>query len=194
MKGELLSQTPHWHPENAALFITWRLNGSLARQSEFLVKPALGEGRRFVALDRAMDRASTGPTWLKDARIAAVVENTLVAGCAEWGLFDLFAWVIMANHVHVLLRPHKKAAEIMCTLKSASAREANRILGRSGTPFWQAESYDRWVRDRKEFDKILRYIEWNPVSAGLVDRPEDWPWSSASERALTTSQAMGPRY
>jgi putative transposase len=70
----------------------------------------------------------------------------------------------------------------MCTLKSASAREANRILGRSGEPFWQRESYDRWVRDKKEFDKILHYIEWNPVSAGLVGRAEDWLWSSASQQ------------
>jgi len=128
-----------------------------------------------------MDRAPTGPTWLKDARVAAVVKNTLLAGGEQWGLFDLF-WVIMANHVHVLVQPHKKPADITCILKSASSREANRILGRSGEPFWQAESYDRWERDKKEFDKIVHYIEWNPVSAGLVSQAEDSPWSSASEQ------------
>ena len=150
---------PHWHPENAALFITWRLHGSLPRHSEFLENPTHAEGQRFVALDRQMDRAPTGPTWLKDPKIAAVVRNTLLSGGQELGLFDLYAWVIMANHVHLLLQPHKKLAEIMCTLKSASSREANRILGRSGQPFWQPESYDRWVRDKKEFDKILLMSE-----------------------------------
>jgi REP element-mobilizing transposase RayT len=122
-----------------------------------------------------MDRAPTGPTWLKDPRIAGVVRNTLLTGCEQWGLFDLSAWVIMSNHVHILLQPHKKPAEIMCTLKSASAREANRILGRSGEAFWQRESYDRWVRNKAEFDKIIHYIEWNPVTAGLVNQPEDFP-------------------
>lgn len=146
------------------------------------MNPTQTEGQRFVALDRQMDRAPTGPIWLKDPQIAAVVKSTLLSGCEQWGLFGLSAWVIMANHVHLLLRPHKKPAEIMCTLKSASAREANRILGRSGEPFWQRESYDRWVRDKKEFDKILHYIEWNPVGAGLVSQAEDWPWSSASEQ------------
>ena len=100
----------------------------------------------------------------------------------------------MANHVHLLLQPHKKPAEVMCTLKSASksasAREANRILGRRGQPFWQRESYDRWVRDKKEFDKILHYIEWNPMS-GLVSQAEDWPWSSASQR-LDNVAGHGP--
>jgi putative transposase len=117
------------------------------------------------------------------------MKETLLAGSEEWGLFDLAAWVIMSNHVHVLLQPHKKPAEITCTLKSASAREANRILGRAGKTFWQRESYDRWVRDKKEFDKIAQYIENNPVTAGLVIEPEEWAWSSTS-----SSQAMGPRY
>jgi putative transposase len=149
---------PHWHPEDAALFITWRLHGSLPRHSEFLTNPTQTEGQRFVAIDRQLDRAPTGPTWLKDPQIAAIVKNTLLADCEKWELFDLFAWVIMANHVHVLVQPHKKPADITCTLKSASAREANRILGRQGEPFWQRESYDRWVRNKKEFDKIVAYI------------------------------------
>jgi REP element-mobilizing transposase RayT len=65
-------------------------------------------------------------------------------------------------------------------VKNTSARKANLILGRTGMPFWQDESYDHWVRDAKEFDRIARYIEWNPVKAGLVEQVELWPWSSAS--------------
>ena len=52
-------------------------------------------------------------------------------------------------------------------------------LGRTGKPFWQVESYDHWVRNAYQFQRIISYIEWNPVSAGLVEKPEDWPWSSA---------------
>jgi REP element-mobilizing transposase RayT len=64
-------------------------------------------------------------------------------------------------------------------LKAATARRANGMLHLSGT-FWQAESYDRWVRSKREWTKIVRYVEWNPVKAGLVKGIEDWPWSSAS--------------
>ena len=65
------------------------------------------------------------------------------------------------------------------SIKNYSARQANAILGRTGQPFWQDESYDHWVRSPEELEKIVRYIEKNPVAAGLVDRVEDWRWSSA---------------
>jgi putative transposase len=68
------------------------------------------------------------------------------------------------------------------SLKGFSARQANKLLGLTGQPFWQSESYDHWVRNPQEFDKIRRYIENNPVSAGLVARPEDYRWSSGRAR------------
>jgi hypothetical protein len=64
-----------------------------------------------------------------------------------------------------------------------SARQANAILGRTGLPFWQDESYDRWVRTPEEFARIVRYIERNPATAGLVKSVEDWRWSSAFGRS-----------
>jgi putative transposase len=126
---------------------------------------------------------------LKEPGIAAAVKQTLILASTKWKLCDVFAWVIMSNHVHLLFEARKEPVAVMCILKSASARAANRILARGGKPFWQAESYDHWVRDKKEFDRIVRYIEWNPVSAGLVARIEDFPWSSA-----TTAQGMAPRH
>ena len=53
------------------------------------------------------------------------------------------------------------------------------MLGLTGQPFWQDESYDRLVRDEKEFERIVHYIEWNPVTAGLATTPEGFAWSSA---------------
>jgi len=67
-------------------------------------------------------------------------------------------------------------------VKKTSARQANLILGRTGQTFWQDKSYDHWVRNAKEFDRIVGYIEGNPVRAGLVEQAEEWPWSSASNR------------
>jgi REP element-mobilizing transposase RayT len=93
--------------------------------------------------------------------------------------YELFAWVVMANHVHVLLRPLIPLRKALMNIKSGSARAANAALGRTGKPFWQDESYDHWVRSNKERNSIIRYIHFNPVTAGLVAEPEEWPWSSA---------------
>ena len=54
------------------------------------------------------------------------------------------------------------------------------MLGLTGQPFWQDESYDRLVRNDTEFDGIVHYIERNPVTAGLAATPEEFPWSSAT--------------
>ena len=67
-------------------------------------------------------------------------------------------------------------------VKKTSATQANLILSRTGQHFWHHESYDHWVRDARGFERIVGYIEWNPVRAGLVTRPGDWPRSSASQR------------
>jgi type I restriction enzyme R subunit/putative DNA methylase len=79
-----------------------------------------------------------------------------------------------------LVQPYKPVQDITRAVKNTSARNANAILGRTGQPFWQTESFDHWVRNGKQFDRILQYIEENPVKAGLVERAEQWPWSSAT--------------
>ena len=62
------------------------------------------------------------------------------------------------------------------------AEMPTRILGRTGDRFWQDESFDRWIRNRSEWNRARIYIERNPVTAGLVRSPSEWPWSSASGR------------
>ena len=61
-----------------------------------------------------------------------------------------------------------------------TAAEANKILGRTGEPFWQDESYDHWVRNRYELQTIIRYVGRNPVSAGL-DANQAWPALNEAE-------------
>jgi hypothetical protein len=91
----------------------------------------------------------------------------------------------MANHVHVLLLPLVPPSRLLKSLKGSTAREANRLLGRTGEPFWQRESYDHWVRDEAEWNRIAAYIQNNPVKAGLVARAEEYPWSSARGVAMS---------
>ena len=168
---------PHWDPRDAALFLTWRLDGSYPRSADLL---ALKGGARFIAEDRALDRLDTGPSRLSDPRIAACFVNALRYGAEQLHLYEPRAWVVMSNHVHILLDPCVEMARITKAIKNYSGRQANTILARSGQPFWLDESYDHRVRDADEGERIARYIEANPVSAGLVRSPGDWQWSSAS--------------
>jgi REP element-mobilizing transposase RayT len=92
--------------------------------------------------------------------------------------YRLHAFVVMSNHVHVLITPEISVPRLMNSLKTRTARTANEILGRTGKPFWQNESFDRWCRDEIEFEAVRNYIENNPVKAGLVKSPEQWRWSS----------------
>ena len=82
--------------------------------------------------------------------------------------------------VHMLVTPSMPSPSWLGPLKGFTAREANRILGTAGSRFWQGESYDHLVR-HGEFERIRRYIDWNPVKAGLAANPEDFPWCSAAK-------------
>ena len=117
--------------------------------------------------------------WLARADIAETVVDTLLYGADELGQYDLHAWVIMANHVHMLITPHEEVSKIMSRIKGRTAKAANEILNRTGQPFWRREYFDRWMRTSAELRKTAEYIEMNPVKAGIVESPEDYPWSSA---------------
>ncbi|MGH9772520.1 MAG: REP-associated tyrosine transposase [Candidatus Acidiferrales bacterium] len=130
--------------------------------------------------DRELDRAATGPLWLKDPRVAQLMAETLEKGASDYHLYELLAWVVMPNHVHVVWEPLHPLPEITRWIKGSTARAANLLLGRTGKPFWQYESYDHCIRSDTELGRVIRYVERNPVAAGLVEAAEDWPWSSAA--------------
>ena len=175
---------PHWFPDGRSIFLTWRLYGSLSpEQLERLrASPALSDGKKFAALDSALDGVSHGPTWLSQPAIASCVCESLHFGSYELHHYRLDAYVVMSNHVHALITPSLPVPRIMNSIKTATASTANKLLGRTGLQFWQSESFDHWCRDKLEFDNIRRYIENNPVKAGLVSKPQAWPWSSAAAR------------
>jgi REP element-mobilizing transposase RayT len=171
---------PHSYPEGRWLFLTWTLHGSLPAGK--LPPPAKAtSGEAFAWIDRYLDNTRTGPQFLRQASIAQAVVDSLYTG-VNLGHYELGPFVIMANHVHVLLRPLVAPPQLLKALKGSTAREANRLLNRTGEQFWQRESYDHWVRDQAEWNRIASYIEKNPVRAGLVSRIEEYPWSSANPR------------
>jgi len=94
--------------------------------------------------------------------------------------YTLHAFVVMANHVHLLVTPRVTAVNWLRPLKGFTGHEAMRMLSLREKAFWQDESFDRLVRDDAEFARIHRYIENNPVKAGLVTTPDQFLWSSAT--------------
>ena len=86
----------------------------------------------------------------------------------------------MPNHGHLLLDPlaGNSLSDIMHSIKSYTAHEANRILNRKGQ-VWAKEYFDRYIRDWRHFASTITYIENNPVKARLCDSPEKWPYGSA---------------
>src|SRR5438128_2142996 len=198
---------PHWAPPGSAIFLTCRLYGSLPekvirrfkdaqRLVEREIDMARGSAEKiaelklnrhkklFAKLDAILDRAETGPRWLGETEVAALIEDALLRRCSE--LYKLWAYVVMVNHLHLFLRPKSiitpddspidsfvPLGTIMKRIKGYTAREANRMLKRTGEQFWQQESFDHWPRDDHEFFRIIQYIENNPVKAGLVRSPEE---------------------
>jgi len=151
--------------------------------------------RWFAEYEEVLHKGSSGPTWLKDAQIAQVVADAFHH--LDEMRQRLHAYSIMSNHAHVAFTPllnertilrnpdsirtefvstDPTLAAIMKSLKGFTAREANKLLGRKGT-FWQAECYDRQVRDEVEFRRVIRYILNNPVKAGLVREWKTYPFS-----------------
>ncbi|MFZ0590960.1 MAG: transposase [Bryobacteraceae bacterium] len=168
---------PHLDVLGISSFVTWRLSGSLPRERIFLPEH-LTSGEAFAAWDRLLDTAQNGPAYLAQPQIASLITDQLWHVVAR-GLCCLHAYVVMPNHVHVLWTPHVALSDLIRQVKGPTACNANKLLGRTGEPFWQQEYFDRLVRRDIEFGRIRHYIEWNPVRAALVARPEDFPWSSA---------------
>lgn len=161
--------------------MTWHLRGSLP-EAHYPPARKMSAGAAFVWMDRYLDRTRTGPRFLVREDVALVVVERLKRG-ETLGHYDLGAYAVMSNHVHVLLLPKIPSSQLLNSLKGTTAREANLRLGLTGQSFWQRESYDHWVRNEEEWHRIAAYIEQNPVNAGLVREAEQYRWSSAAERS-----------
>ena len=143
-------------------------------------------------MDRLLDHARTGPLYLRQPRIAQLVLDALQYGQDSLGHYTLHTFVVMPNHVHLLITPQVEAPKLLRSLKGITAKRANQILGSTERSFWQEESYDHVVRDGKEFDRIRWYIEENPVRAGLAAEAEAYPWSSAWREGADRGAGCGP--
>jgi REP element-mobilizing transposase RayT len=193
---------PHWEMEGAIYFVTFRLVDSLPQdviesyrfEAKDLVKTAEHLGRELTKSERkrlhelftekietALD-AGAGACHLAKPEIADMVAGAL--RYFDGQRYDLMAWSVMPNHVHVVFQPHHDhpLAEILHSWKSFTSNQANKILGGAGQ-FWEREYYDHLVRDAEELERIIRYVVENPQQAKL----QDWPWVWARSAAASTA-------
>jgi len=173
---------PHFDGDQVTQFVTFRLADSLPatflrRLKHRLDNKLITEIDYHREVERFLDQGR-GPLHLSSHEIAKIVEENLLRFHGE--KYDLFHWVIMPNHGHVLLRPLDgfTLSSIMHSMKSYTANECNKMLGRSGR-FWAIESYDRYIRDGKHFDNTAKYIHLNPVKIGLCEAASDWTFGCA---------------
>jgi REP element-mobilizing transposase RayT len=182
---------PHWESEAATYFVTFRLADSLpleilrnilfAREDIPATAAHMGRGisvseqKRLLNLhcrhiEKYLD-TSAGACFLKNDIVAKVVADSLRH--FDGARYRLFAWCVMPNHVHVVFQvlAEYTLPGIMHSWKSFSAKEANKILSRSGE-FWQREYYDHLIRDEADFQRAVQYVLDNPKKAGI----ENWEW------------------
>jgi putative transposase len=124
------------------------------------------------ACERFLDQ-NVGECFLRDHRAAQIVADSLKH--FDSVRYQLFAWCVMPNHVHAVFSCAEgfDTSSILHSLKGFSSREINKILGRSGT-LWQAESFDRCIRDSQELERTIDYVLGNPAACGM----ENWPFTA----------------
>jgi putative transposase len=131
----------------------------------------------------------TTDTWQKhplfiNMELAYIVVEQIVS-CRDRGFYKLHAFVLMPDHLHVLLTPGETTTieKAMQMIKGGSAHRIE-IERPQKFPIWQTGFHDRWMRDAEEFRGSKQYIEENPVKARLVEKANDYVYSSASGKYL----------
>ena len=119
------------------------------------------------------------PLFISTALANIVVEQKL--SCRDREFYKLHAFVLMPDHLHVLLTPSEATTveKAMQMIKGGSAHKIG-LARPNKFPIWHAGFHDRWMRDAEEYRGSKRYTELNPVEAKLVEKPEDYAFSSAS--------------
>jgi type I restriction enzyme R subunit/putative DNA methylase len=188
---------PHRHRVHLLQSITFRLADSLPQtrlkdleQQLLLIPEIRRDVEKRKRIEQSLD-AGMGCCALRNPEAAAYVQNSLLH--FDGDRYRVIAWVIMPNHVHVLIDPEEPVAKSVQAWKSFTARWllANHDRLGLGIPdahhVWMREYWDRFIRDDSHLQATIDYIQMNPVKAGLCASPAEWPYSSASNPGAPTS-------
>ncbi len=191
------SRLPHFELDHAIYFVTWRLADSLPQHvAEDLQKEWkwLGEQlqtREMTPAARSALLSHYSKTYegaLDEGFGSCILSNRDAAHIVQGALlffdqqrYDLFAWAVMPNHVHVVffLERGDQLDRVLHSWKSFTAHRINQRLDRRGK-LWQDEYFDRIVRDERELEQTIQYVINNPAAAGM----QDWPFVGAKFRGI----------
>lgn len=181
---------PHFDINGIYQAITYRLADSLpgARAS----RPLLHQNEKEKIdhrkhIQQELDKGY-GSCVLRNPNIATIVVNAWKH--FDGKRYDLVAYVVMPNHVHVLIKTYVgfPLSGVIHSWKSFTGHKIESYLKNSGrdarapgkgSKTWQNEYFDRFIRDERHFVQTIAYIHENPVKAGLCRKASEWPWSSA---------------
>ena len=144
--------------------------------------------KKYDYLEDYFHKADQCVNYLKNSEIADIVIKSL--HYFDKVRYDLSAYCIMPNHVHLIIKPYKENEDkpcplqkIMHSIKSFTANQSNKTLNKTGQ-FWNHENYDHLIRDENDFYNCLQYVINNPVKAKLVNDWKEWKYTYVSEDFL----------
>jgi putative transposase len=113
-------------------------------------------------------------------QVAEILVQRILA-CRDKGAYQLHEFVVMPNHFHLLLTPGETTSleKAVQLVKGGSSREIHKHSG-NHMEIWQVGFHDWTIRDGEDYWRKVGYIQMNPVQTHLAERPEDWPFGSAS--------------
>jgi REP element-mobilizing transposase RayT len=201
---------PHVESPRMIQHVTFRLADSLPRavveQMVAALKeiPPMERKPEWVRRVQGYLDAGYGSCILREPSAGELVQKALLHFHGE--RYDLHAWCVMPNHVHVLFQVHEAWTMSRCvwSWKSFTGRLINQLrpgvvlppgaLGRALAdpmggqhPVWHREYFDRYIRDEAHYMNAVNYIHRNPVKSGLVERAVEWQWSSAGQKPQVTT-------
>ena len=189
---------PHWHPPNSMFALTYNLEGSIPKhileqlknEKAFQIKNLKEKGIEgyelqeelnklqslyFGKYDDLLDNPKNDIQYFKNPKVAKVVQDSLEY--LNDKVWKMVCYCIMSNHVHLIVyKLNQPLTKTLQSHKRHTAVKSNEILGSEGK-FWQRETFDRKIRNRKEFGNQVRYAVFNPVKAGLVEKWQDWKYT-----------------
>ncbi len=174
---------PHIDQPGLIQSVTFRLADSMPQDQREEWESLLrfeNEAERIRQIEMWLDKGA-GSCVLRDPSCARIVQDAI--RFFDGQRYRLLAWCVMPNHVHVMFETFhgNPLGGLIHSWKTFTAREINNRMGRTGQ-LWQEDYFDRFIRDESHLENEVRYIEGNPIAAGLVERAEDWKFSSASRQ------------
>ena len=171
---------PHYDANTLVQHVVFRTIGSLPNH----VLENLGTSTpnaRLTNVDLLLDQ-STNDAVFSIPEYANIMQDAL--RYFDGDRYDLQAWCVMPNHVHVVLvtSPDVLLGKIVKSWKHSAAWSINKARGKSGSVF-ALDYFDRYVRNLRQAGTAIHYVEVNPVKAGLCPTAADWLWGSAYYRA-----------